>query len=314
SLLPEGSTAPERRKRTSRACTSMGSCSTSSRNRVPPCASSSLPSRRTGPPLPGTSAPKRSASICNGRAPPQLAMTNGPCRRRPERCSDRARRSLPTPGSPERSTWTGGSIAARSCSTTCFMASELPTTRLGSSVRSCCPGCPGRMGSYHPTWCTSPSTRRWPRAFKPAIGDHSGSCGRKRGKATIIAYRRSMAPKVRWQIQAGVPARSPSKQRLAARQPRLVGRHHQLDAGVLLVAKQQEKGAASEIAQHLLDQGLRGGAALRVGQHPLADPVEVLDHPLRSNARRPDRRHGIGGRRLLGPRDHVLHQQGHHAQ
>ena len=34
-------------------------------------------------------------------------MMNGPCRRGPERWSERASRSLPTPGSPERSTWTG---------------------------------------------------------------------------------------------------------------------------------------------------------------------------------------------------------------
>ncbi len=156
SLLPVGSTAPERRKRTSRACTSMGSCSTSSRNSVPPWASSSLPSRRTGPPFPGTSAPKRSASICkgarrhssrsrmdhaaavptdagNGRADPSPR----PARRRAARGPEDRRRPA---AAPRPASW----------------PATHPPRDWGRASRSCCPGWPGRMGSYHPTWCTSP--------------------------------------------------------------------------------------------------------------------------------------------------------------
>ena len=55
-----------------------------------------------------------------------------------------------------------------------------------------------------------------------------------------------------------------------------------------MLPQEEEEGAAAEVRQHLLDQGLGGGAALGVGEHPLADPVQVLDHPLRGDPRRPD--------------------------
>ena len=54
----------------------------------------------------------------------------------------------------------------------------------------------------------------------------------------------------------GAAAENLFEQPLAAGQPCLVRRHHQLDAGVLLIPQQQEEGTAPEIQQNLLDQGL----------------------------------------------------------
>jgi hypothetical protein len=60
-------------------------------------------------------------------------------------------------------------------------------------------------------------------------------------------------------------------QRFAARQPRRIARHDQLDAGLLALAEEQEEDAAAEVGEHLGDQLLGGGAALGVGKHPFAD-------------------------------------------
>ena len=78
-----------------------------------------------------------------------------------------------------------------------------------------------------------------------------------------------------------------AEQRLAARQPRRIGGHHQLERGPLQLPHQQEHGAAAEVRQHLVDQRLRGGPALGVAEHPLAHAVQMADHPDRRDHRRP---------------------------
>src|SRR5580700_2108582 len=72
---------------------------TSSRNKVPPCARSKVPTLR-GPPSILVSVPNSSISSRSGRIVAQLTGINGPFDRRDRKCRRRPTTSLPDPGGP----------------------------------------------------------------------------------------------------------------------------------------------------------------------------------------------------------------------
>ncbi len=260
-------------------------------------------------------------------------MMKGAWRRGPERWSERASRSLPTPGSPESSTWTGGSTAKRSCSTTCFIACDSPTRRFGIERQVLLPRMarqdrlvPADVVHQAQHQQVAEGAERGDR--RPLLGREAREGGGQRVGAVerdegviedpgrrLPELAQERAPLIR--AAGGLAVlHHLAEQRLAARQPPRVRGHHQLESGPLQLPHQQEDGAAAEVRQHLVQQRLRGRAALGVAEHPLADPVQVLDHPERGDRRRPVRLLLLHrrGRSLLRPGGDVLDEQGHPAQ
>ena len=91
--------------RSSLACIDLGSSPISSRNSVPPSATSNSPTRCSSAPVKAPLRwPKSSLSIRFSGKAPQLIATNGCSRRRLCSCSERATSSLPVPVSPRIST------------------------------------------------------------------------------------------------------------------------------------------------------------------------------------------------------------------
>ena len=102
---PTASTAPSCSARSSLTCAVSGSSLTSSRNSVPPEASTNLPSWRSVAPVNAPfSWPNRIDSTRLSGIAPQFTATNGLARRSLEPWMARANSSLPTPDSPSIST------------------------------------------------------------------------------------------------------------------------------------------------------------------------------------------------------------------
>ena len=102
---PTGSTSPSWMARSSFTCAAAGNSPTSSRNSVPPEASTNLPAWRSVAPVNEPfSWPNRIDSTRFSGIAPQLTATNGLARRSLEPWMARAINSLPTPDSPEIST------------------------------------------------------------------------------------------------------------------------------------------------------------------------------------------------------------------
>src|SRR5215467_14282373 len=102
---PTASTAPSCSARSNFTCALSGNSETSSRNSVPPCASTNLPICRSVAPVNAPfSWPNRIDSTRLSGMAPQLTATNGFDLRSPLPWMARANNSLPTPDSPSIST------------------------------------------------------------------------------------------------------------------------------------------------------------------------------------------------------------------
>jgi hypothetical protein len=102
---------------------------------------------------------------------------------------------------------------------------------------------------------------------------------------------------------------------VAGRHPPRLGGGDELHphlARVGALAQEEEEGAAAEVGQQALGERFQGGAALGVGQHPVAVPRQVLDHEGRGHDDLPGGGRGLVLLRALALRlrRHVLHQQG----
>src|SRR3982074_3499723 len=103
-LAPTGLTSPSWIARSSLTCAARGSSPTSSRNSVPPLASTNLPVWRSVAPVKAPfSWPNRIDSTRLSGMAPQLTATKGLARRSPEPWMARAISSLPTPDWPATS-------------------------------------------------------------------------------------------------------------------------------------------------------------------------------------------------------------------
>ena len=110
-------TSPYSTARNSLSCAPMLNVPSSSKNNVPPSASSNRPSRaRVAPVKAPASWPKSSASIKVSGKAAQLIVTNGPSQRLLRRWSRSAINSLPVPRSPTTNTglFSGAARLARS--------------------------------------------------------------------------------------------------------------------------------------------------------------------------------------------------------
>ncbi len=118
-----------------RVCASIGMSPISSRNRVPPCASSNLPMPRAMAPVKAPfSWPNNSLSISSRGIAAMLRATNGLSLRRPKSCRARATSSLPVPDSPLTSAVMSVFTRRPMTRNTSCIAGERPTIGSASSA------------------------------------------------------------------------------------------------------------------------------------------------------------------------------------
>ena len=128
-LPPTGSTSPSCKARSSLTCAFGGSSPISSRNSVPPCASTNLPACFSVAPVNAPfSCPNRIDSTRFSGSAPQLTVTKARPRRSDVPWTARATNSLPTPDSPSSRTGMFD-FAARSPSRTTRIISSLLESR-----------------------------------------------------------------------------------------------------------------------------------------------------------------------------------------
>ena len=120
-------TSPYSTARNNRSCAPMLNVPSSSRNSVPPSASSNRPSRaRVAPVKAPASWPNSSASINVSGNAAQLIVTKGPSQRELRRCRRSAISSLPVPRSPTTSTGRLSGAARLARSTASRKADDCP--------------------------------------------------------------------------------------------------------------------------------------------------------------------------------------------
>ena len=146
-------TSPYSTARSSRSCAPILSVPSSSRNNVPPSASSKRPSRaRVAPVKAPASCPNNSASISVSGSAAQFIVINGPPQRALRRCRRSAISSLPVPRSPTTSTGRFSGAARLARSTASRKAEDWPINCASRSIFNVWHISPCNSNKYYDTF------------------------------------------------------------------------------------------------------------------------------------------------------------------